>query len=1126
MVAPETGPALNDLCLDAAEVSPIRIMKMPRTFLHCVMVVACVALSALPARAITTNFFEGFEAGLTNWVAGDADPTGTNCYWGIVDSAFGAEGTHNGNFKAYSGAVGHHGTTANPVYQNYSVAYLSRTVSLAGQTNATLSFWYKTPTIEPDFDFARVLVNSDVLWSTDLNQTTWKQVTLSLEAYLGQTINLTFQFTSDVSVVAEGFYLDDITLTDAFTAPPPPTNNNFNAPIQLVGSVGSIGGTTSGATSQSNEPDPGNSIWYRWSPYTNGPVTFRTGGSAIDTLMCIYTGSTLTSLNRIGCDDNSDTNNGSLITFNAVLGTIYRISIRGASNVGGGITLSWSQPNGIGPDMLPDLSVWTSQVDDYLYGWFLDRDEVPGRTLLRASTATPNTGRGPLELRGSSTTAGVFQRIYRSDGSYRDRLAGNFTFHPGHGHLHFDNWINLHLRRVLPGNGVGEIVVSGDKTSFAIIDLTEYDGSLPGSPASGVYDGGLLQGLSVGWADVYGANLPDQWIDVTDVPSGTYWLEGIVDPANSILESNESNNVARIIITYTNPGSPPPPSLNAPNDFFTNATVLVGPIAGVTGHNTNATLEVGEPQHLPGSTGGRSVWWSWTAPADMPVTLSTEGSGIDTVLSAYTGTNVNVLTRVGSDDNSGPGDSSLLSFNAVAGTTYSFAIDGFGITQGPLQLALNPGANDHFSNCVVITTGSGSLSGSSRNTTREPGESFHASIGGSNSVWFCFTVPFSGTFQFDTIGSAYDTLLAVYTGEAVNALTVVAADNNSGSASGASKVTFEGQAGVTYRIALDGLGGANGLYRLNWTGPTAPSITGQPASTNVPAGGSATFRVTASGTPPLSYQWLFAGEPLMDGDFILGSTNATLLVAKVHPQDMGAYRVVVSSAFGSVTSAPAQLIVLDNPRVIYLRDTAGPIGGTVSVPILLQAVGDESIVRFSLTYDTNLLTNLRLSNGVHAAGATLVVTNASEGEGRIGVTLTLPSGEAVPGGEQRELLRALFDVNADAPEDGTTALGFDNFPVARFVGTTNSVALPALFAAGTVSFHGSRITEVIRLPDGRLQLTLSGVPGRAYRVLASEDLATWAPVGSVTANSNGQLHFADPDSTTLGHRFYKLELMP
>lgn len=1100
-------------------------MKNPR-ILHFWLLFAAALTAAVPSgRAATTNFFEGFESGLTNWVAGDADPAGTSAYFGVVNSAFGGEGTHGGSFKAYCAATGHGGTTAAPTYQNFMVAYLSRTVSLSGQTNATLSFWYKTPTTEANYDYARVLVNNDVLWATDLNQTTWRQVTLSLESYLGQTINLTFQFSSDTTVVNEGFYLDDITLTDAYTPPPAPTNNAFTSAIALIGSEGSVGGTTSGATSQTNEPDPGNSIWYRWTAYTNGAVTFRTGGSAIDTLLCIYSGNTITSLNRVACDDNSDTNNGSLITFNATQGTIYRISVRGAGNAGGGITLNWSQPNGIGPDLLPDISVWASQADDYLYGWYLDRNQVPGRTLMRVSTATPNTGAGPLELHGSSTTAGVYQRIYRADGSYRDRLAGNFTFHPGHGHLHFDNWINLHLRRVLPGNGVGDIVVSGDKTSFAIIDLTEYDTGLPGAPGTGFYGGGLTQGLSVGWADVYGANLLDQWIDVTEVPSGTYWLEGVVDPANSILESNESNNFARILVTYANPTNQPPSPLIAPNDQFANAMLLAGPVAAVTGHNTNATLEAGEPQHLPGATGGRSVWWRWTAPADMAVTWSTEGSGFDTVLSAYTGNSVSNLVRVASDDNSGPGNASLLTFAAVAGTTYSIALDGFGITQGPLQLALNPALNDHFSNCINLLDGTGSLSGSSLGTTREAGEGFHASVGGSNSVWFCFTPAFSGTFQFDTIGSSYDTLLAVYTGSAVHSLTVVTFDNNSGDGQGASRLSFQAQAGVTYRIVLDGVAGANGFYRLNWTGPSAPSITSQPASTNAPAGSSVTFHVAATGTPPLNYQWLYAGSPLAADAYVLGVDTDTLQITKVHPAHMGQYRVIVSSSFGSVTSAPAQLIVLDNPRVVYIRDTAAPIGGSVTVPILLQAVGNESVLRFSLTYDTNFLTDLRLSNGVHAVGATLALSGQLAG-GRVGVTLTLPSGQSVPAGEQRELLRAWFDVSTEVPDGGATALGFENIPVARQVADTNGIALPALFAAGSVSFHGSRITEVNRLPDGRFQLTLSGVPGRTYNVLASGDLLNWTPVAAVVAGSGGQLQFADPDSTTLTHRFYKLELIP
>jgi hypothetical protein len=63
-----------------------------------------------------------------------------------------------------------------------------------------------------------------------------------------------------------------------------------------------------------------------------------------------------------------------------------------------------------------------------------------------------------------------------------------------------------------------------------------------------------------------------------------------------------------------------------------------------------------------------------------------------------------------------------------------------------------------------------------------------------------------------------------------------------------------------------------------------------------------------------------------------------------------------------------------------------------------------------------------------------------------------------------------------------------------------------------------------RLLDGRLQITLTGVPGRTYTVLGSADLDSWNALGTVAADGNGTLLFTDPDSNALTHRFYKLRL--
>jgi hypothetical protein len=204
--------------------------------------------------------------------------------------------------------------------------------------------------------------------------------------------------------------------------------------------------------------------------------------------------------------------------------------------------------------LLPDAIVWASVPHGFMYRWRLDRHEQPGRVLLRLSTAIPNQGAGPLELIGGEVlddgTQAVYQRVYYDDGSYEDRLAGTFVYHPDHHHFHFEGYAEYRLRAFTPEGGVGEVVAGGDKVSFCLVDVLPYNRKLPGFPRFPEYltCNTDRQGISVGWADVYDKSLPDQWIDVTDVPDGRYWLEVEVDPDDRLLESNESNNLTRIPI--------------------------------------------------------------------------------------------------------------------------------------------------------------------------------------------------------------------------------------------------------------------------------------------------------------------------------------------------------------------------------------------------------------------------------------------------------------------------------------------------------------------------------------------------------------------------------------------------
>ena len=67
-----------------------------------------------------------------------------------------------------------------------------------------------------------------------------------------------------------------------------------------------------------------------------------------------------------------------------------------------------------------------------------------------------------------------------------------------------------------------------------------------------------------------------------------------------------------------------------------------------------------------------------------------------------------------------------------------------------------------------------------------------------------------------TEGSDFDTLLAVYTGTAVNNLNLVASNDDVNILNDlTSQVTFSAQAGQTYYIAVDGYGGATGNIELS-----------------------------------------------------------------------------------------------------------------------------------------------------------------------------------------------------------------------------------------------------------------------------------------------------------------------
>ena len=104
------------------------------------------------------------------------------------------------------------------------------------------------------------------------------------------------------------------------------------------------------------------------------------------------------------------------------------------------------------------------------------------------------------------------------------------------------------------------------------------------------------------------------------------------------------------------------------NDLFASRALITGLTNTVTGQNVGATRESGEPR-IVSDPGGKSVWYTWTAPTNGTVFINTSGSSFDPLLGVYTGSSVSALTLVAA------GHSSVV-FAGVSGRTYQLAVDG------------------------------------------------------------------------------------------------------------------------------------------------------------------------------------------------------------------------------------------------------------------------------------------------------------------------------------------------------------------------------------------------------------------------------------------------------------------
>lgn len=220
---------------------------------------------------------------------------------------------------------------------------------------------------------------------------------------------------------------------------------------------------------------------------------------------------------------------------------------------------SAQSPEAQAPALLPDLDQQPPEDVDLV----VERSGRAVRFLLGFRSAVDNVGSGPLVIDGaradrSEPEMTATQVIRRADGTAERREGiGRLRFVTINSHRH---WHLLDFMRYELRTPRGRLVTPSRKTGFCIGDRYDLDffRQLPGEPARPAYtrECGLRrpdllrvhEGLSVGYADYYDPHLEGQYVPLTGLLAGRYWLVHKSDPGRTLVEEDETNNASAALV--------------------------------------------------------------------------------------------------------------------------------------------------------------------------------------------------------------------------------------------------------------------------------------------------------------------------------------------------------------------------------------------------------------------------------------------------------------------------------------------------------------------------------------------------------------------------------------------------
>lgn len=440
------------------------------------------------------------------------------------------------------------------------------------------------------------------------------------------------------------------------------------------------------------------------------------------------------------------------------------------------------------------------------------------------------------------------------------------------------------------------------------------------------------------------------------------------------------------------------------NDEFTNRTVLSGERLVFTGTTRAARGEplgpsVVRPAAQPGANGARAVWYEWTAPRTMRMTLAITGP--DGAF-GYPFRKAELAQMVALTPSATTTRTAI--FSVTAGTSYVIAITSFdsalGLDFEAHLFPVEPPPNDNFADRTPLAGPHVVFEANHESSTGEPLDP------AGRSIWWTWTAPVDG---WATLLTPIDAQCFLWTGPALGNLKPVGTQRYAPPFSGPARsilTGFDVAQGTTYQISVRRpIGSSPAVYPITLD-LTTWRLADPGAGATLPGAAAAELRYNS----PLAGVDGILGAP--GSLYLLGSTSAQPLVRNTNTPLAyllpAAWTINPTLSVLAVATNEAGITRIARPANILFR----PVNDDLMRAIFL---GSEGPVGFSLAHATREPGEPMTPAGAAAGSVWWRWTAPYSGMVTWAATVTMPANLRLYSGSNFQTLKVLAEAQGDAP---------------------------------------------------------------------------------------------------------------